>query len=297
MATLPSAAAARDTAALAGRFGYDSVWVGDHLAFPVPILDPLLQLAQLAALDERLMLGTCVYLLPLRHPATVAKQVATLDHLTGGRLVFGVGVGGEFPDEYRAVDVPVNERGARLSEGIAVLRKLWQGKPVAHEGRFYSFPEISMLPAPVQPGGPPVWCGGRSEAALRRMGRLADGWVSYAVTPEMYRAGLDTVERAAGVIGRRVDSFGTGHMLFTWVDSSYEAALDAASEHLSRRYAMDFRRAAERYGALGPPERVAECVCAYREAGVRHVVLDLVGPLSARDEQLDRFSSDVRPLL
>ena len=107
-------AATRATADLAERLQFDSVWVGDHVAFAVPIMDPLLQLAQLAAHNQRLQLGTAVYLLPLRHPTPVAKQVATLDHLTGGRLVFGVGVGGEFPNEYAACGVPVNERGARL---------------------------------------------------------------------------------------------------------------------------------------------------------------------------------------
>ena len=87
-----------------------------------------------------------VYLLPLRHPGPVAKQVSTLDHLSEGRLIFGVGVGGEFPREYALAGVPLEERGARLSEGIAVLRKLWSGEKVAHEGRFYPFPEVQMLP-------------------------------------------------------------------------------------------------------------------------------------------------------
>src|SRR5438045_6610589 len=99
--------------------GYDSLWVGDHIAFAVPILDPLLQLAQAAVVSRRLTLGTNVYLLPLRHPAPVAKQVATLDLLTEGRLIFAVGVGGEFPKEYEVCGVPLNERGARLSEAIS----------------------------------------------------------------------------------------------------------------------------------------------------------------------------------
>ena len=295
--TMPNTAAARATADLVDRLRYDSVWVGDHLAFPLPIYDPLLQLAQLAVLNERVLLGTGVYLLPLRHPVPVAKQVATLDHLTDGRLIFGVGVGGEFPGEYAAAGVPVRERGARLSEGIEVLRGLWTGKSVAHEGRFYPHPEVQMLPAPVQSGGPPVWCGGRSEAALRRMGRLADGWISYVVTPDMYRSGLERIERSAEESGRTLEAFGTGHLLFTWIDSSYERALDHATEHLTLRYAMDFRRAAERYAALGRPEDVAERIHAFREAGLRHVVLDLTGPFRDRDDQLERFAKEVRPLL
>ena len=104
-----------------------------------------------------------------------------------------------------------------------------------------------MLPPPLQPGGPPLWGGGRSPAALARLGRLADGWISYVVTPERYAAGLVQIERAAEQAGRRLDAFGTGHLLFVAIDDSYEKAWDAASEHLSRRYASDFRAAAKKY--------------------------------------------------
>src|SRR5256714_10981629 len=115
--------------------GYDSLWVGDHIAFAVAILDPLLQLAQAAVVSRRLKLGCNVYLLPLRHPVPVAKQVATLDHLSEGRLIFGVGIGGEFPREYEACGVPLGERGPRLSEAIPLLRRLWSGAPVDPPGR------------------------------------------------------------------------------------------------------------------------------------------------------------------
>src|SRR5689334_1618777 len=95
--------------------GYDSLWVGDHISFAVEILDPLLQLAQAAVVSRRLTLGTNVYLLPLRHPGPVAKQVSSLDHLCEGRLIFGVGIGGEFPQEFAVSGVPLTERGGRLS--------------------------------------------------------------------------------------------------------------------------------------------------------------------------------------
>ena len=281
---------------LVDRCGYDSLWVGDHISFPVAILDPLLQLAQCAVASRRLLLGTGVYLLPLRHPVPVAKQVATLDHLTEGRLIFGVGVGGEFPKEYEACGVPRNERGARLGEGVAVLRKLWTGAPVSHAGRFYGpFTDVPMAPPPRQPGGPPIWFGGRSEAALRRTGRLGDGYLSYVVTPEMYRAALAMIETT---LGDRVPApFGTGHLLFTRLDDTYEQALDAATETLSVRYAMDFRRAARRYCALGPPALVAERIRDFHAAGVRHVILDLLGPYEQRERQIAWFAAEALPLL
>lgn len=283
---------------LVDRSGYDSLWVGDHISFAVPVLDPLLQLAQAAVVSRRLILGTAVYLLPLRHPAPVAKQVSTLDHLTEGRLIFGVGVGGEFPKEFEACGVPHNERGARLAEGVAVLHKFWTGQPVSHAGRFYGpFSEVRMQPPPRQPGGPPIWLGGRSDAALRRAGRIGDGYLSYVVTPEMYRAALDKIAAAAAEAGRVPPTFGTGHLLFARLDDGYEAALDAATETLSVRYAMDFRKAAQRYCALGRPAEVADRIRDFHAAGVRHVILDLLGPYEQRHRQLDWFAAEAMPLL
>lgn len=295
--TLGSSDQVRDGVALLDRLEYDSVWVGDHVEFPAPILDPLLQIAQAAAHSGRLLFGTSVFLLPLRHPVPVAKQIATLDRLTGGRLVFGVGVGGEFPNEYAACGVPVEERGARLSEAIPLLKALWSGERVRGEGRFYPTPEVRQLPTPTQPGGPPIWCGGRAPAALRRIGRMADGWVSYVVTPEMYREGLEAIAAAAEAASRTLESFGTSHLLFTRIDDRYEDSLEHATEHLSARYAMDFRRPAQRYAALGRPADVAEKIAQFHVAGLRHLILDPVGPFADRDAQLERFAKEVRPLL
>jgi probable F420-dependent oxidoreductase len=278
--------------------GYDSLWVGDHIAFAVAIFDPLLQLAQAAVVSRRLILGTNVYLLPLRHPVPVAKQVATLDHLCEGRLIFGVGIGGEFPKEYEACGVPLAERGPRLSAAIPLLRQLWSGAPMHYDGRYFGhFSEVAMQPPARQPGGPPIWCGGRADAALARTGRLADGWISYVVTPETYRTALAKIAKAADAAGRRLERFGTGHLLFTRLDDSYERALDAAAASLSRRYAMDFRRPAERYAALGRPEQVAARIRAFYEAGARHLVLDFVGPYEERPQQIEAFARDVLPLL
>jgi probable F420-dependent oxidoreductase len=283
---------------LVDRCGYDSLWVGDHISFPVPIFDPLLQLAQAAVVSRRLTLGTSVLLLPLRHPTPVAKQVLTLDHLTEGRLILGVGVGGEFPKEYAACDVPHSERGARLAEGVQVLRKFFGGEPVSHHGRFYGpFEDVPMRPPPRQPSGPPIWFAGRKDAALRRVGRLGDGYLAYVVSPEMYRAALETIAEAANAAGRDLRQFGTGHLLFTRLDSTYEVALDRATETLSVRYAMDFRKAAARYCALGTPAQVAERIREFHAAGVRHVVLDLLGPYEQRRRQIEWFAAEALPLL
>lgn len=283
---------------LVDESGFDSLWVGDHISFPVAILDPLLQLAQAAVVSRRLLLGTSVLLLPLRHPTPVAKQVTTLDHLTEGRFILGVGVGGEFPREYAACDVPHNERGARLAEGVSVLRKFFSGQPVTHHGKFYGpFEDVPMNPPPRQPGGPPIWFAGRKDAALRRIGRLGDGYLAYVITPDMYRAALETIALAAEQAGRDPAPFGTGHLLFTRVDKTYEDALDRATETLSVRYAMDFRKAAQRYCALGTPAMVAERIREFHAAGVRHIVLDMLGPYEQKSEQIAWFAREALPLL
>jgi probable F420-dependent oxidoreductase len=295
---LPTIDELADLVGLVDRCGYDSMWVGDHVAFTIAIFDPLLQLAQAAVLSRRLVFGTDVFLLPLRHPTPVAKQVSTLDHLTEGRFIFGVGVGGEFPKEYEACGVPLNERGARLSESLTIMRKLWSGEPVSHAGKFFNFEGVKMQPPPRQPGGPPVWCGGRADPALRRIGRMTDGWMSYVVTPDMYRQGLEKIATAASEAARTFDrGFGTAHLLFTRIDDTYEKALDAATVSLSQRYAMDFRKAAQRYCALGTPQDVVETIFKFQQAGVRHLILDFVGPYEERDQQIERFAAEAMPLL
>lgn len=297
MTRMPTPDAVRHTAAILDKYSLDSVWVGDHLAFTGPILDPFVQLAQVAALNRRVTVGTAVYLVPLRHPGPVAKQVASLDHLAAGRLIFGVGVGGESASDFAVAGVAVNERGARLAESIQVMRKLWSGERVSHQGRFFDFADILMLPAPVQPGGPPIWCGGRQPAALRRAGRLADGYMSYVITPEMFEAALATITQAAEAAGRGNMAFGTAHLLFLQIAESYDEALEIATKALSVRYAMDFRKAAARYCALGRPDEVAAKIRLFHKAGVRHFNLDFLLPEAERDRQIERFAREVRPLL
>ncbi len=293
----PTVAEARELVEMIDRLDYDSLWVGDHLSFALPYLDPFIQLAQAAVISERLLLGVGVYLLPLRHPGPVAKQAATLDLLSEGRFIMGVGVGGEFKTDFAVAGVPREERGARLTEGIQVMRKLWTGEKVSHDGPLFPFTELAMTPKPYQDGGPPIWCGGRSDAALRRAGRLADGYASYVVTPDMYRKALEKIAAAADEANRQLDQFATAHLLFARIDDSYEAALDAATESLSVRYAMGFREPAKKYAALGRPEDVAQRLAEFYDAGVRHMVMDFVGPYEDRDQQFERFASEVKPLL
>lgn len=296
-AQLPNPAEARTLVRLAEEGGFSAIATGDHLAFALPILDPLVQLAQVATLSDKLSIRTSVYLLPLRHPTPVAKQAATLDLISGGRFIMGLGVGGEFPGEFAAAGVPHRERGARLDEGIAVLRKLWTGEPVCHEGRFFSFPETQMLPKPARAGGPPLWVGGRTDAAFRRAGALCDGYISYVVTPDQYRSALEAISVHYEAAKRDIPEYGAAHLLFMRLGPSYEAAYADANALLSKRYAMDFSRATKRYAALGKPSDIAAAIEAFYQAGARHLELEFLGSAEERNAQIEQFGKEVKPLL
>jgi probable F420-dependent oxidoreductase len=280
------------------QWGYDTIWTGDHVAFTGPIDDSLTQLTYLSALKPDLIFGTSIYLLPLRHPTTVAKMVATVDRLMGaGHFIFGVGVGGEFPREYEACGVPLKQRGGRCNEAIEIIKRLWTGEPVEYHGKYFSFGKITMAPKPRTPGGPPIWVGGRAEAALTRAARLGDGWMPYVVTPKRVADGLEFIARDAEKANRKLDHFGTALHLFVTMGPSYEAALDVSANFLSKRYAMDFREPAKRYAAVGKAADVAERIDEFIRAGIREINVDVISAPSDRDAQHEQFATEVIPLL
>ena len=274
--------------------GFDSIWVGDHVAFHVPLVESITLLSFVAAATERVQLGTGVYLLPLRHPTLTAKTTAAVDLLSGGRLQLGVGIGGEFPPEFDASGVPLRERGSRTDEAIPLLRRLWSEDAVVHQGRHYRFGPVSLDPKPVQPGGPAIWIGGRSPQAMRRAGRLGDGYISTMTSPERYAANLEQVAQHAAEAGRAPLPFHPGALLFTVLDDSYERARERATQVLGMIYRRDFREAAPRYALLGRPEDCLEQMARFVEAGCRHFTLS---PLSDPAEFQERIAKGVLPEL
>jgi probable F420-dependent oxidoreductase len=185
----------------------DSLWVGGHIASRNPSPEAMIGLARLATVTERVVVGSSILLLPLYPPALMAKQVADLDRATGGRLILGVGVGGEYPQEFRAVGVPLEERGARTNEIIPLLRRLWTATEITHHGRFYAMEEVKIHPAPAQPGGPPIVVAGRKEPAMRRAAVLGDGWFPYMYSPRRYAESVSTIRRIAEEAGRDLAGF------------------------------------------------------------------------------------------
>jgi probable F420-dependent oxidoreductase len=207
-----SPAAAVRIAALAERLGYDSLWAGEHVVVPSPrvdpspmepdepILDPLVALAHLGAHTERIRLGTGVVILPQRNPLVLAKQVASLDVLSGGRLIFGIGVAYLEP-EMRAIGVPMEGRGARADEYLAAMRTLWEEEAPAHRGRHVRFEGVDAHPRPVQ-RPMPVVVGGHSRAAHRRAVRHADGWYGFMVGLRAMAAQRELMSEAIAEAGR-----------------------------------------------------------------------------------------------
>jgi probable F420-dependent oxidoreductase len=283
-----------DFARRAERAGLDSLWTGDHISFHVPMLESLSLLSFVAGATSRVQLGTAVYLLALRHPTVAAKISSTVDRLSGGRLVFGVGVGGEFPPEWDAVGVPVAERGSRTDEGIEVVRRLWREDRVAHEGKHFRFGPITLAPKPLQPGGPPIWIGGRRGPAFRRAGRMGDGYLSHMCSPERYATNLAEIEQHARAAGREGARFEPAAFLFTILDERYEAAVERAVAMLERIYRVPFREAAPKYTLLGRPADCLDQLRRFAKAGCRHFVL---APLSPHDEALEQLSRGVLPEL
>jgi probable F420-dependent oxidoreductase len=282
-----------ETAALAERVGFDSVWNSEHILFHFPLHEGLAVLAAYAARTERVQVGTAVLLLALRHPTVVAKSVATIDVLSRGRVVLGVGVGGEYPKEFEACGIPVTERGPRVDESIDVMRQLWSGSHVTHKGRFFAFEDVTMEPRPAQPGGPPIWIGGRSDAAMRRAARVADGYYPYLVTPQRFRENFAKVQQWAHELGRDPARIEPALHLFLSFGSTREAGRAFAVQELSRRYNQSFETIVDRYCAMGSSADCAETVGRFLDAGVRHMTFVPLCPEERLAEDVERLAREV----
>jgi probable F420-dependent oxidoreductase len=262
-----------DHAEMAEELGYDAIWVSEHIVFHVPTFDAITTMAALAARTSRLRIGSAILLLPLRPPAAVAKAVATLDIISGGRVTLGVGVGGEYPPEFEVCGVPLRERGGRTNEAIEILRRLWTQDSASYAGTYFRFSDVSMRPKPVQQGGPPIIVGGRSKAAMRRAARLGDGYMPYLCTPTQYAEALTTIRASAAEVGRPLAGFQATLYQFVYVADSYNEAFQQANRHLSTTYNQPFDKLVERYCAVGPPETCIARLQAYIDAGAGDLIL------------------------
>jgi alkanesulfonate monooxygenase SsuD/methylene tetrahydromethanopterin reductase-like flavin-dependent oxidoreductase (luciferase family) len=262
-------------AELAEQSGYASVWAGDHLKCPAPVLDAPTCLAVAATVTTRVQLGLSVMLLGARPLAWAAKQIATLQLLSHNRLRLGVGVGGEFPQEYEAAEVPLAQRGARLDRALELLPQF-----------LVAGTERSLEPsAPM----PPVLVGGRSDRAIERAARFGDAWLPMWISPETLAQRGERLAELAESHQRPTP--GISLLVLAHVDEDAARARGEAAAHLQGQYGMPLDRV-ERWTAFGGAERVAEFLEPYTRAGVSEILLL---PLGSRPlEQITRLAETVR---
>ncbi len=283
---MPPAQTIANVAERAEDWGLDSFWLSDHLLAPSPELDVVATLSLLASRTKRMKLGPSVLLLNLRHPLMVAKSFASLDYMSGGRMVMAVGTGANLAD-YAARNIPTEGRGKRLDEGIEVLRTVWKSSKASFHGKFFNFDNVTIEPRPVartnndsgtHSGTMDIWVGGRSDAALKRAARLADGFFASFQTPEEFGISMAKIRDYAAGYGRANARIESGLILLCRIAKSREQALDEMRPMLA---AMG--TGAEAYLArtvYGSPEDVIERLTEYVAKGLDKFVL---WPIASRD--------------
>jgi len=255
----------RDFAAQVEAAGIDRVCTGDHVTFQDGQgFDGLINATAIAVAAPRVTVQTAVYLLPLRHPVLVARQVATLAELAPGRLVFGVGLGGEDPAELRACGVDPATRGRRMDEGLVLLKSLLTGAPVSMRGAFFAVDQVSIRPAPSP--AVPILVGGRSAAALRRVARHGDGWLGLWVSPHRYAGATAQVNEHAEEAGRVDVAWQHGMHVWCGLGRASEQAQQRLAAAMESLYRIPFARF-ERYCPCGTPAQIAEALRPYVAAG------------------------------
>ena len=291
----PDGMALMELAQRAEDMGYDSVWIGDSL-FDKPRHEPLTMLAGIAGCTSRVALGTAVLLPALRNPVLLAQQAATLDQLSAGRLILGIGIGSGNPGaqaEFVAAGVPFEKRVGRLLESMQLCRALWSGEPVDWDGR-WQLKGATLGPAPHRAGGPPIWMGGTSPGSMQRAGRYFDGWIPDPREAAHYRDGWAEVGNIAAKTGRDPAAI-TGAMYLTLgIDNDLAAAEARMGAFFDSYYpgrGEQIRRSRPWYA--GSATGAADYLASYEEAGASHFVIRFAGDHEAQLEALAGIRSQL----
>ncbi|MGE5289973.1 MAG: LLM class flavin-dependent oxidoreductase [Micromonosporaceae bacterium] len=275
--------------------GFDFLACGEHVFFHGPTASAFIALAAAAGATSSIRLLSALTVLPLYPVALAAKMIATLDGVSGGRFELGVGVGGEYPAEFEACGVPVTERGRRTDEALALLSRLLRGEPVHFAGRYTTVSGQRLQPATVQRPRPPIWIGGRREAAMRRAGRYGDVWLPYLVTPAQVASGLATARSAAADDGRQPLELRGAVFCWSAVGQDGNWARRTAADTVSGIYQQDLRPRADRYLLAGTPAEVAGRLAEYAAAGAGSVVFAPACPPADLKLMIATFASEVLP--
>lgn len=266
------------------ELGFDVLGCGEHVSFHGETGNGFVSLSVAAGATSRIRLMSAITLVPLYPAALLAKLGAALDVASNGRFMLGVGVGGEYPNEFEACGVPVKQRGSRTDEALEVLHRTWTSTDVTFHGRYTTLNNFSLKPLPIQKPRPPIWVSGRKDAAMRRAARFADGWLPYMYTPEQLAASIAKIQQFGDECGRDLSHFTPGIFLFTAVHEDQASGFKMANDKLSVQYAQDFTKLTDKYTLAGTPERCRARLQEYIDAGARFVFLSTACP----DDYIER---------
>ena len=285
----PEAAPLLALAERAEELGYDSIWVGDSITAR-PRHEPLTLLSAVAARTRRAELGTAVLLPALRNPVVLAHGNATLDQISEGRFILGVGIASDVANirvEFTACGVPFDKRVGRMLEGLRLARELWSGKPVNWNGRWV-VDNASLGPVPYRPGGPPIWIGGMVRASLERVGRLYDGWFPNAPDPEEWRTQWREIHDIAREAGRDPGTL-TGAVYLTLTIDDDKATAEARMDQFMINYYGRPGMRGRQANYAGPASGAVEWLGRWIEAGVGHLVCRFAGEAERQLELVARL--------
>ena len=282
----------------AEALGFDILGCGEHLFFHGPTPNSFAMLAAAAAVTSRIRLVTSIALQPLYPAVVVAKMASVIDCISDGRFELGVGAGGEYPPEFAAASIDPRTRFRRLDEGLEVIGRLFAGGPVTFEGGYATLSGVALDPPPRQPGGPPIWLGGRKNGALRRAGRYADVWMPYMVEPKQVRDGLARIRAVAAEHERSADAVSAALFAWTAVDADSSWARSTGVGAVSAAYRQDFSMLADRYLVIGTPDVVTERLAQFAAAGVDAVLIQIAAESAEhRSRIIETFASRVLPIV
>jgi probable F420-dependent oxidoreductase len=282
----------------AESLGFHSAWVWDHILLgskrPFPFLESLSTLTALAMKTTRLRLGTGVCVLPLRNPVILAKVLATLDHISQGRLILGCAAGW-YEKEFEACGVPFKERGRIFVRNLEIMKRFWTEDQVDGGADGYAFHHAVMLPKPVQRPRPPVLIGGYVDAVLRRIAQHGDGWLTYFYTPQSFRTAWTRIRHLAEERGRDPAELRNVSQLPIYVTPSRDDAERGIRDFIARYFDVaPWSESTPESAILGTPEQCADQLAAHIDAGVQHIVFV---PFEYRLEQLEVIAREVIPRL
>ena len=275
--------------------GFDILGCGEHVSFHGDSANGFISLSVAAGVTNHIRLMSAITLVPLYPAALLAKLGAALDVASGGRYTMGVGVGGEFPPEFEACGVPVRQRGSRTDDALEVLTRVWSETDVTYEGLYTTLKNFSLKPLPVQKPRPPIYVSGRSEAAMRRAAKYADGWIPYMYTPEHLAESIEKIKGYAEEEGRDLSDFTFGLYIFSGVHEDKETGIRYAADRLSKQYAQDFSQRVHRYALAGDPDTCQARLQEYVDAGASMVFVSSACPEDYLDRNIEMIAKDVIP--